>query len=196
MLLNNHLETELINGKQKSYGAEYLFRKNNGRWTGWVSYTFSRVFQQARSPFSEISVNRGNWFPANFDQPHQAIVYAKFAVNPALYWNFNFTYRKGRPITAPQSGYQVGNVIVPNFSDRNNLRIPDYHRLDLGLTLDKTKSKLSGLKWTLNLSMYNVYARKNPFSVFFKRDKNGLNRAYQLAVIGSTIPAANFTIYW
>lgn len=196
LLLNDHLETELINGQQYSYGAEFLARKNEGRWTGWVSYTWSRSFQQARSPFPALSVNRGEWFPANFDQPHQATLFAKYAINPAVYWTFNFTYRTGRPVTAPLNGYQTGPVIVPNFSDRNNLRIPDYHRLDAGLTIDKTKSKLNGLKWTLNLSVYNLYARKNPFSVYFKRDRSGRPKAYQLAVIGSVIPAANLVFYW
>jgi hypothetical protein len=94
------------------------------------------------------------------------------------------------------NGYQTGPVVVPNFSDRNNLRIPDYHRLDAGLTIDKTRSKLAGLKWTLNLSVYNLYARKNPFSVYFKRDRTGRPKAYQLAVIGSVIPAANLVFYW
>ena len=196
LLLNDHLETELIAGQQRSYGAEFLFRKNEGRWTGWASYTWSRSFQQARSPYPALSVNRGAWFPANFDQPHQAILFAKYAINPALYWTFNFTYRTGRPVTAPVNGYQTGSVVVPNYSDRNNLRIPDYHRLDAGLTIDKTRSKLAGLKWTLNLSVYNLYARKNPFSVYFKRDRTGRPKAYQLAVIGSVIPAANLVFYW
>lgn len=196
LLLNDHLETELIDGKQRSYGSEFLYRKNEGRWTGWLGYTFSRVWQQARSPYPALSVNRGAWFPANFDQPHQVILFAKYAINPALYWTFNFTYRTGRPVTAPLSGYQVGTVVVPNYAARNNLRIPDYHRLDVGLTLDKTKSKLSGLKWTLNLSLYNVYGRKNAFSVYFKRDRKGLPKAYQLAVVGSIIPAANLVFYW
>ncbi|MBK7939403.1 MAG: TonB-dependent receptor [Lewinellaceae bacterium] len=162
LLLNDHLETELIPGRQRSYGAECLYRKNEGRWTGWLSYTWSRVWQQAESPYPALSVNRGEWFPANFDQPNQVTLFAKYAINPALYWTFNFTYRTGRPVTAPVNGYLVGNVLVPNFSDRNNLRIPDYHRLDIGLTIDKTKSKLTGLKWTLNFSVYNAYGRKNP----------------------------------
>lgn len=196
LLLNDHLETELIPGRQRSYGAECLYRKNEGRWTGWLSYTWSRVWQQAESPYPALSVNRGEWFPANFDQPNQVTLFAKYAINPALYWTFNFTYRTGRPVTAPVNGYLVGNVLVPNFSDRNNLRIPDYHRLDIGLTIDKTKSKLTGLKWTLNFSIYNAYGRKNPFSVYFKRDRKGLPKAYQLAVIGSLIPAANLTFYW
>ncbi|MEO6039319.1 MAG: TonB-dependent receptor, partial [Saprospiraceae bacterium] len=196
LLLNDHLETELIDGKQNSYGSEFLYRKNEGRWTGWLGYTYSRVWQQARSPYPALSVNRGEWFPANFDQPHQVIMFAKYAINPALFWTFNFTYRTGRPVTAPLSGYQVGTVVIPNYESRNNLRIPDYHRMDVGLTLDKTKSKLSGLKWTLNLSVYNIYGRKNAFSVYFKRDKKGLPKAYQLAVVGSVIPAANLVFYW
>jgi TonB dependent receptor/TonB-dependent Receptor Plug Domain len=196
LLVNENLETELVAGKQRSYGTEWLIRKNRGRWSGWASYTWSRVWQQARSPFPALSVNRGAWFPANFDQPHQAIAYAKYAFNPSFYFTFNFTYRTGRPITAPESGYRVGSVLAPNYAARNNLRIPDYHRLDIGCTIDKSQSKLEGLRWTLNLSAYNVYSRKNPFAVFFRRDTNGLPKAYQIAVIGNVIPSANLTFFW
>jgi hypothetical protein len=68
--------------------------------------------------------------------------------------------------------------------------------LDIGCTIDKSQSKLEGLRWTLNLSAYNVYSRKNPFAVFFRRDTNGLPKAYQIAVIGNVIPSANLTFYW
>lgn len=196
LFLNDHLETEIIVGQQRSYGGEFLVRKNKGRLSGWASYTFSRVFQQAVTEFEDFTVNNGNWFPANFDQPHQVILFSKMEVNPAFFFTANFTYRTGRPVAAPQSAYQVGNVLVPNFSERNQLRIPDYHRLDVGMTIDKTRSRISGLKWTLNVSIYNVYARENPFSVFFRRDRNGLNKAYQLSVIGAAIPAANVTFFF
>ncbi|MCC6411861.1 MAG: TonB-dependent receptor [Saprospiraceae bacterium] len=196
LLLNEHLETELIDGKQRSYGAEWLLRKNAGRLTGWFSYTWSRAFQQAQSPYPDLSVNRGNWFPANYDQPHQLVMYGKLAMNPSFYLTFNFTYRSGRPVTAPIDGYGVGQVVIPQYSDRNAFRIPDYHRLDAGITVDKTRSKIKGLKWVLNISAYNLYSRQNPFSVYFKRDRNGLPKAYRLAVIGSIIPAANLTFFW
>ncbi len=196
LLLNEHLETELIDGKQRSYGAEWLLRKNTGRLTGWFSYTWSRAFQQAMSPYPQQSVNRGEWFPANYDQPHQMVMYGKLSMNPSFYFTFNFTYRSGRPVTAPVDGYSVGQVVLPQYSDRNAFRIPDYHRLDAGFTIDKTRSKIKGLKWTLNISAYNLYSRQNPFSVYFKRDRNGLPKAYRLAVIGSIIPAANLTFTW
>lgn len=196
LLLNEHLETELIDGKQRSYGAEWLLRKNAGRLTGWFSYTWSRAWQQAASPYPELSVNRGEWFPSNYDQPHQMVMYGKWSVNPSFYFTFNFTFRSGRPVTAPIDGYSVGQVVIPQYSDRNAFRIPNYHRLDAGLTVDKTRSKIKGLRWILNISAYNIYGRENPFSVYFKRDRNGLPKAYRLAVIGSIIPAFNLTFTW
>ena len=98
-------------------------------------------------------------------------------------------------MSAPQSGYVSGNTVIPFFPERNNLRIPDYHRLDIGYTLDKNKSKLKGLGWTLNVSVYNLYARQNPFSVYFKRDKRGIPKAYILSTVGTAIPAINIT-FW
>jgi hypothetical protein len=196
LLLNEHIETELITGKMRSYGLEYSFKKNVGKLTGWLSYTYSRAFQQARSEFPVISVNRGNWFPANFDQPHQLNIFSKYAFNPSHYWTFNFTYRSGRPISAPKSSYLTDNVVLPYFPERNNFRIDPYHRLDLGYTIDKSKSELDGISWLLNFSIYNVYGRENPFAVYFRRNKQGTPRAYQLSAIGSAIPTVNFTVVW
>jgi outer membrane receptor protein involved in Fe transport len=194
LLLNEHLETELVPSRMRSYGLEYALKKNEGKLTGWLAYTWSRSWQQTRSEFPSIQVNRGAWFPANFDQPHQLNLFAKFGLNPARYWTFNFTYRTGRPVSAPGSSYQTGNVVLPYFPERNNFRIRDYHRLDVAFTIDKNKSKIEGLRWIVNLSVYNVYARENPFAVYFQRDKQGLTKAYQLSAIGAAIPTANVTL--
>jgi outer membrane receptor protein involved in Fe transport len=196
LLLNDHIETELITGRMRSYGFEYALKKNQGKLTGWLAYTYSRALQQARSEFPTISVNRGAWFPANFDQPHQLNVFAKYAYNPSHYWTFNFTYRSGRPVSAPLSGYLTGNVVLPYFPERNNFRIRDYHRLDVGYTIDRNKAKLDGISYLINFSVYNLYARENPFAVYFRRDKQGIPKAYQLSAIGNAIPTITFTLVW
>ena len=195
LLLNDHLETELISGKGRSYGLECSLKANQRRFSGWLSYTWSRAWQQARSPQAQYSINNGHWFPANFDQPHQLNLYVKLSVNPAHYWTFNFNYRQGRPVSAPLSGFSTGNTVVPLYPERNNLRIPDYHRLDIAYTIDRNKSRLDGLRWTLSFSVYNAYARKNPFAVYFQRDKRGIPKAYQLSTIGTAIPSVNLT-FW
>jgi hypothetical protein len=193
LLLNDHIETELIAGDLKSYGAEVSFRKQKGRLNGWFSYTYSRVFQRAISPFSNESINNGAWFRGLLDQPHQASVYAKWLRNPSNYFTATFTYRTGKPFSAPRSGFEWNNIVVPYFEARNNLRIPDYHRFDIGYTYDQSQSKLKGLRWILQLSIYNVYSRQNPLSVFFKRNPNGTPSAYQFSPIGAAIPSVQLT---
>jgi hypothetical protein len=195
LLLNERLETELLQGKGRTWGAELSLRKTAGRWTGWMSYTFSRARVQVRGPYPSETINGGKWFPTNFDKPHQLSVVGRCQINPRNIFNFSFTYNSGRPVTTPLNYYHINGVVIPNYSERNAFRIRDYHRLDLAYTIDNSKAKVKGWRGSLTFSVYNIYGRKNPFSVFFKR--NGLTRvsAYELSVLGSMLPAMtyNFT---
>jgi hypothetical protein len=192
LLLNPRIETELLAGRGKAYGTELSIRKMQGKWTGWITYTFARTFSRVQGPSPSETINRGEWFPANFDKPNQVNVIGRAQINPTNSFSFNFTYSTGRPITAPISSYRLGTVLVPNFSDRNQYRIPDYHRLDISYTIDNRQTRLKGWRGSLTVSLYNVYARANPFSVFFQRNERGRPSAYQLAVVGSVIPAVSY----
>jgi hypothetical protein len=110
-------------------------------------------------------------------------------------FNLSFTFNSGRPITVPLSFYEVNGVVVPHYSRRNEYRVRDYHRLDLSYTLDNSQAKMKGWRGSVTFSVYNAYGRKNPFSVFFKKDNKGQAKAYELAVLGSALPAVtyNFT---
>jgi TonB dependent receptor len=193
LLLNENLETELITGQAKSYGAEISYRKNRGRFQYSGAYTWSRLFQRAAAPNPLESVNNGQWFPGLIDQPHQLTLLGKLYRNPINYLTASFTYRTGKPFSAPRSGYAWGQTVIPFYDGRNNLRIPDYHRLDIAYTFDQSKSKLKGLKYILQFSIYNVYSRDNALSVFFKRNENGTAKAFQFATIGAAIPAVQLT---
>jgi hypothetical protein len=194
LLVNPNVETELITGRGRSYGAEMAIRKDKGWLTGLLAYTWSRSWQQASSPYVGQSVNGGAWFPANFDQPHQLNLSVKMTVSPVSFFNFNFVYRNGRPVTVPTAGFAIGSATVPYFPLRNNFRLSDYHRLDVGYTFDLSRYRISGPKYTFNISVYNLYARDNAFSIFFKRDKFSVSRAYELSVIGAAIPAATLSV--
>jgi TonB dependent receptor/CarboxypepD_reg-like domain/TonB-dependent Receptor Plug Domain len=194
LLVNSHIETELLHGKSYSYGAESSVRKQTGKLTGLLSYTYARVFQKAISSFEGETINGNQWYRADFDQPHQINMYAKWAITPAKALLVNFVYRTGRPLSAPANSFEQSGVVIPNFKERNNYRVPDYERLDISYTFDRGKSKLRGLKWSMSASLYNVLGRQNAFSVYFKRDASLVVRAYKLAAIGTAIPGLNFNV--
>lgn len=197
LLKNPQIETALLIGEMRSYGSELFVKKAEGRWTGWLSYTFSRSEQRANAPILSEEINGGAWFPADFDQPHQANFYLKWAENPENAVSFNFTYRTGRPVSVPENNFQQGSITIPGFYLRNNRRIPDYFRTDVSWTVDRGKSKIQGVKTAVTFSIYNLLARKNAFSVFFQPDDDyGLLKAYKLSIIGAAIPALTLNFSW
>jgi len=189
LLLNDQLETENLAGDGRAYGAELYIKKNSGRWSGWLSYAYARSELRVQGDFLEETINDGEWFPADYDQPHQLTLFVRNEVTPNQVFTANFTYRTGRPITAPIANYFIGTAIIPQYSDRNQFRIPDYHRLDLAYTFDNTKAKLKGFRSSFTVAIYNVYFRENPFSVFFRRDSRNIPQAYRLAVLGTAFPS-------
>ncbi len=193
LLLNPNLETEILAGRGRTHGFEIAAKKNKAeRWTGWLNYTFTRTF--VRTPSGQFAVNQGRWFRSDFDQPHQVNAYAKYAFNPSITAGFSYTYRTGRPISVPTRVYSVGGIAVPDYSVRNNERIPDYHRLDFSLNVDQNKARLSGAKYSMNISIYNLLGRDNPFSVYFEKTKGTYPKAYALSVIGAAIPSIGLDV--
>lgn len=192
LILNPQLETDLLQGKGLAYGVETSLSKSIGRWTGNVNYTWSRSLRQIQGPTTEESVNEGRIYPSNFDQPHTGNVNFRFGITRRHHFTGNFTYRTGRPVTVPVSGFIIENIAVANFSDRNQYRIPDYHRLDLALVVEGNHKRKKILDGTWAFSIYNVYARKNAYTVFFKDQGNGVLRPHKLAVIGAAIPSISY----
>ena len=183
LLVNEHLETELVNASGRAYGIELLIRKNTGKFTGWIGYTYSRTLVQIASEFQEETVNRGEWFPANFDKPHDLTTVLNYKVTRRLSFSGNMTYSTGRPITFPVAQYNFGNSNRVYYSDRNAYRIPDYFRIDLGVNIEgnhKVK-KLAHSSWSF--SVYNVLGRRNPYSIYFVAE-NGNIQGYQLSIFG------------
>ncbi|SMG28779.1 TonB-dependent Receptor Plug Domain [Marivirga sericea] len=191
LLLNEFLETELVSGLGYSYGSEISINKTAGDLSGRVSYTYSRSFFQGEGEYEEEIINNGNPYPAYFDKPHDFTTILTYKLSGDWSLSANFTYSTGRPVSIPISKYDIGSIAVAEFSERNQYRIPDYHRLDLSLNFDPVKkSKKVNSSWTIGL--YNVYGRKNPFSVFF-RDQNGAPpQGYQLAILGIPFPSLTY----
>lgn len=192
LILNRHIETELLQGKGWSYGVETSFAKNAGKFTGSLNYTWSRSLRRFAGSTDEESINDGKVFPSNYDQPHIVNVTWKVSLTRRHYFTGNFTYHTGRPVTIPLAAFTFDNIPVAYFSERNQYRIPDYHRLDLALVIEGNhrRKKLGDGTWII--SVYNVYARKNVYTVFFREGARGVLKPYQLSVIGTILPSISF----
>lgn len=192
---NDNIEADILQGKGKAYGGEILIKRSEGRVQGWVAYTYSRSFIQVDGTFAQEKINEGRYYPTNFDRPHDLKIFMDVKLTNRFSVVGNFTYATGRPITYPESYYEVGGITVPNYSDRNKYRIPDSHHLDLSLTMSTSLKKKKRVKASWTLSVYNIYGRKNPYSVYFKNNGLGMPTAYQLSVFGNAFPSVtyNFT---
>jgi hypothetical protein len=183
--LNPNIETQLITGKSKAYGFELMLQKKKGENSGWISYTYARAFNQMIGDFPEIqSINGGKWFATNYDKPHSFNV--MWNIQPTTHHSFSFTfaYNTGRPFSSPSGSYEIGGKKFPVFAERNNDRVRDYHRLDFSWTINNPSMKHKRWEGSWVFTVYNLYGRQNPYSVFFKSTKNGL-KAYELSVFAS-----------
>lgn len=193
LLRNKNIETELIASKGKAYGAEISIKRNKGLLTGYFSYAYSRSLRQATGQFEDEIINGSNWFPSNFDKPHNLNLVLNWQMRKTMALSINFVYNSGRPVTAPVSNYFLGEGgVFLNYSDRNAYTIPDYHRMDLSYTITRGAVRTKRFKGSLTFSVYNIYFRRNAFSVFFKRDLSKASTAYQLAVLGTALPAITY----
>ncbi|HEY4652148.1 MAG TPA: TonB-dependent receptor, partial [Pontibacter sp.] len=192
LYLNKTLEADLLAGKGRAYGIETSVSKVSGRLTGFVNYTYSRTELSVAGPTEEETINNGKYYPASYDKPHTLNLVSSYELNKRLVASINFTYSTGRPITAPVSHYVIGDYVVPNYGERNAYRIPDYHRLDISLAILPNKDRNKRWEGTWNIAVYNLYGRKNPYSVFFKQVYGAPPRAYQLAVVGVPLPSISY----
>jgi outer membrane receptor for ferrienterochelin and colicin len=192
IILNPNLETALLRGVAKSYGVEFSAKKNLGRLQGSLNYTYARSLRKVQSEFTQESINNGNYYPSNYDQPNVVNLTWRYELSRRFSFTGNFTYRTGRPITLPYSYGVVNNIPIVNYSDRNQERIPDYHRLDLALVIDGNHKRKKIVDGSWIISIYNVYARKNVYSVFYKTSDTGIQVPYQLSIVGTVLPSISY----
>jgi hypothetical protein len=184
---NQQLETELLNGIGRSYGLELSVKKKVGEVYGSLSYTLSRSERQIEG------INSGSWYPSNFDKPHDLSFVFNYQPNRRNTLSINFVYGSGRPTTPPVGNYVTsGGLVVPVYALRNAARIPDYHRLDIAYTLGKGYKRDKKFQTSWTISIYNVYARQNAFSVFFTQAAFRGAQANRLAVLGTAFPSLTF----
>ena len=186
LIMNEHLETDVLNGVGKAYGVELMIQKKTGKLTGFVNYTYSRILHKIDSEFDEERVSNGEYFPANYDKPHNF----KFILNikPSRRFNIstNFFYSTGRPYTAPIAYYQFNDALRVYYTKRNSVRMADYIRLDLAATVNGNllKKKLNHSSWTF--AIYNVMGRNNPYSIFFRTEGEQV-KGYQMSIFAQPV---------
>jgi len=192
LVLNKNIETELLQGQGKAYGIELLLKKQMGRLNGWLGYSYSRTYIKMDSEFNEEKVNNGNYFPANFDKPHDVTAVLNYKLTKRYSISSNFVYQTGRPITYPIGAYVYNNAEYTLYSDRNKYRIEDYYRLDIGVNIEGNHKikKLAHSFW--NISIYNVLGRSNPYSVYFVTENDGQIKAYKTSIFSIPIPSITY----
>ncbi|MEI6454976.1 MAG: TonB-dependent receptor [bacterium] len=191
LLLNTKLEGEIRTGKAWSYGIEFLVRLNEKKFSGWVSYTYSRTFRQIRE------INDGNPYPAPYDKPNNISIVLNYNITPRWSVSANWVYATGAAVTFPTGRAEVGGNIIPIYSDRNEYRYQDYHRLDLSVVFSSKQKPGRKFSWDLNFSVYNVYNRHNTWSINFVQDNLNPNVTYAEKVyLFGIIPSITFNFHF
>ncbi|MBK8808817.1 MAG: TonB-dependent receptor [Bacteroidales bacterium] len=194
-LLGNHsIETDLLFGQGKAYGAEFLLKKKHGYFNGWISYTYSRSLIKVDGEYDVEKINRGDWFPTNYDKPHDFVLVINNKFSRRLSLSTTLNYSTGRPITYPVGKFRINGIETLYYSDRNAYRIPDYFRWDISLNIEGNlkRKKFADNYW--NLSVYNVTGRDNVYSEFFKMDENNVIRAYRLSIFSIPIFTVTYNV--
>ena len=181
-----YVEQVTLQGDQEAYGFEALFKKNAGKLSGWIAYSYARSLMQVDSEFSSERINQGEPYPSNFDRPHNLSIVTNIKLNRRLSFSANMVYTTGRPVTYPVSIYYMDGIQFVDYSDRNSYRIPDYFRLDLSVNLEGNlkERKLFHSYWMLNF--YNLTGRQNAYSVYFQNDDGAIN-GYKLSIFGQMV---------
>ena len=193
LILNDHLETETVPAEGQSFGVELGIKKNVGVISGSLAYTFSRSRRRTLSTVQSLSVNQGDWYPSNFDTPHNLHTTIIYNINNRHKIAFNFAYNRGRPITAPTGFFNtVDDTRIPIYSERNAVRISDYHRLDITYTLGQSHRRNKKWKHNWSFGIYNLYGRRNAYSVFFRQNAFSNVESNRLSILGSAFPAVSY----
>jgi hypothetical protein len=185
LVLNSIVESELVFGRGWAYGAEFMFKRKFGRLNGWLSYTLSKTMRQFDG------INNGNAFPARHDRTHDISVVAMYSISSKLKLSANWIFYTGNAVTFPSGKYKIDGKITGYFTERNGYRMPDYHRLDIGLLWNVSKSENYESSWSF--SIYNAYARENAYFIDFREieDSPGNTEAVQVSLFRA-IPSVSY----
>ena len=192
LVANDNIETVILPGKSRAYGFEILLKKSEGRHKFMVAYTLSKSEQKTPGRNSlEDGINFSNWYNTPYDKPHDFSINSEYVLSKKLKIVGNFIYQTGQPTNYPNSQYTYMNLNVPNYGKRNSQRLPNYHRMDINLTLTpEKKNKKIESSWVFGI--YNLYDRDNASSIIFRRNNETLkNEAVQISIFG-IVPSVTY----
>jgi len=168
---------------------ELVASKKRGDWTGWLSYAFARSQNQV------VGINDGNLFSSNYDRPHTVNAFVNFDHGKHHNFSFTFTYSTGRPFSSPNGTFNFQGVNYPFYPSRNNDRLPDYHRLDFSWNILTTIRPDRKWKSYWTFSVYNIYGRNNPYSIYFNNtNENRVLKKFGLNIFASPIVSLAYNI--
>ena len=199
IFINEYLEADLLSGIGRAMGLEFYLKKNTGKLNGWISYTVGKTELKAEG------INNGEWYPTRFDQRHNLKIVGYYNLNDRWTFSANFTFLSGTPTTFPTDRFTQQGYLIPYnaYGSRNNVRIANFHRLDISAIFYGKKYRRNGKArknrdyWIFGF--YNVYARRNPFSIYFSQgeDRPAAGEpvpsfATQVSIIGTIVPAISY----
>lgn len=199
--LSRAIETEVVQADGRSYGLEFGLHKNTGRFNGFLNYTWARSLLKTNEAAPEDRINNNLWYASDFDRPHTVNATLNFEGDLYNKISFNFVGQTGRPYTIANGVYKQQNVTIPIYLNRNNARLPTYHRLDFSWTIAYSKDPKRRFKGDWVFTIYNIYGRKNPFNIYYAQRNGGVDGnvflssplgAYELTALRGTLVSLSY----
>jgi len=195
ILMNHHIETDVIRTDGHSYGAELAVRKIAGRFNGWMSYTYARTFLRQNDKLMETPINGGDWYPTEYDKPHDFKLVGNYKFTERYSISFNVDYSTGRPTTVPAGKYYDHKLqsMRVYYTDRNSYRIPDYFRTDVSFNIEPSHKLTLLTHSSISIGVYNLTGRKNVYSIYYVVEE-GAVKGYKMSIFGVPIPFITYNI--
>ena len=195
LLMNHHLETDVINTEGYAYGIELEAKKPKGKLNGWISYTYSRTFLRQNDKRIHNPINGGDWYPTEYDKPHDFKFVGNYKFTRRYSLSLNMDYSTGRPTTIPAGQYydqKLGTNQV-YYTDRNSFRIPDYFRMDLSFNVEASHHLTLATHSSISFGVYNLTGRKNVYSIYYVVENKKI-KGYKMSIFGAPIPFVTYNI--
>jgi hypothetical protein len=162
LMVNRYVASQVLQGSGRSHGYELYVKKKKNIWEGSLSYTWSKTM------FTIPGINQGNPYPARYDKRHVFYLTNTLQVNRQWQVSSNFVFSTGGAITLPKGGFYFEGASFNYYTSRNGYRLPNYNRLDISFNYNPRKNDSRKWKGYWSFDIYNVYGKKNPFTLYAK----------------------------
>lgn len=195
ILMNHHIETDVISTEGHAYGVELSVRKIAGKFNGWMNYTYARTFLRQNNELIKNPVNNGDWYPTEYDKPHEFKFVGNYKITHRYSFSINVDYSTGRPTTIPAGQYydREADAVRIYYTDRNSYRIPDYFRTDISFNIEPSHKLTLLTHSSISIGVYNVTGRKNVYSIYYVSEGDKI-KGYQMSIFGVPIPFITYNI--